>query len=50
MYILWPRQVGNNFREIVFRIKTIKASWVFIKAVESKKALTQGYDLFSMRS
>ena len=36
MYILWSRQVGDNFREIFSRIKTITASWVFKEAAEFK--------------
>ena len=36
MYILWSKQVGDNFREIFFRIKTITASWVFKEAADSR--------------
>ena len=38
MYNLWSKQVGDNFREIFFRIKTITASWVFKEAAEFKCA------------
>ena len=48
MYILWSRQVGDNFREIFFRIKTTTASWVFKEAVEFKCADSRIWPVFNV--
>ena len=47
MYNLWSKQVGDNFREIFFRIKTITASWVFKEAAEFKCADSRIWPVFN---